>query len=136
MPDSYDELLNRGLSKIRENPALGRFEMPEVDVSAHGQKTVIKNFSQIADKFRREAVHLLKFFQKELATSGTIESGHAVFLGNIATTLINRKLVDYANEFVFCRGCGQPDTKISQETKADILTCWACGAKRQIRSLK
>lgn len=136
MTDDYEKLLSRGLSKIKESNPSGRFEMPDAEVETHGQRTIIRNFAQIADKFRRETQHILKFFQKELATSGSIENGQAVFLGNITSSLIARKLTDYANEFVFCKECGQPDTKITSEDKGETLACWACGAKRQIRSLK
>ncbi|MBI3413411.1 MAG: translation initiation factor IF-2 subunit beta [Candidatus Aenigmarchaeota archaeon] len=136
MTDDYERLLGRGLAKIKDSNPSGRFEMPVPDVETHGQRTIVRNFSQIADKFRRDTQHLLKFFQKELATSGTIENGQAVFLGNITSSLITRKLADYANEFVFCKECGQPDTKMVQEGKSEILSCWACGAKRQIRNLK
>ena len=136
MADDYEKLLSRGLSKIKDSNPSGRFEMPVADVEAHGQRTIVRNFAQIADKFRRDTEHLLKFFQKELATSGSIENGQAVFLGNITSNLISRKLTDYANEFVFCKGCGQPDTKITTEDKNEMLVCWACGAKRQIRNLK
>lgn len=136
MTDDYEKLLSRGLSKIKDSNQSGRFEMPVPDVETHGQRTIVRNFAQIADKFRRDTQHLLKFFQKELATSGTIENGQAVFLGNITSSLITRKLTDYANEFVFCRECGQPDTKMATEDKNETLACWACGAKRQIRSLK
>ncbi len=136
MTDDYEKLLSRGLSRIKDPNLAGRFEMPIAEVEAHGQKTIIRNFAQIADKFRRETQHILKFFQKELATSGSIENGQAVFLGNITPSLITRKLTDYANEFVFCKQCGQPDTNIATEDKNEMLVCWACGAKRQIRSLK
>lgn len=136
MADDYGKLLDRGLAKIKGSNPSGRFEMPEADVEAHGQRTIIRNFAHIADKFRRDTQHLLKFFQKELATSGSIENGQAVFLGNITGSLIARKLADYASEFVFCKACGQPDTKITAEDKSEVLVCWACGAKRQIRSLK
>lgn len=136
MADDYENLLSRGLSKIKDSGATGRFEMPVADVETHGQRTIVRNFAQVADKFRREPQHMLKFFQKELATSGSIENGQAVFLGNITAALIGRKLADYANEFVFCKGCGQPDTKIASDGKYETLVCWACGAKRQIRSLK
>ncbi len=132
----YEELLDRGLSKIKESSATTRFEMPKAEVEARGQKTIIRNFAHIADKFRREPQHLFKFFQKELATSGSLESGQAAFLGNMTSSLIDRKLTDYANEFVFCRQCGQPDTKITAEDRVEVLACWACGSKRQIRSLK
>ncbi len=136
MTSDYEKLLNRGLSRIKDPNMAGRFEMPVAEVEAHGQRTIVRNFAQIADKFRRDTQHLLKFFQKELATSASLENGQAVFLGNITPSLIPRKLTDYANEFVFCKQCGQPDTKMTVEDKNEMLVCWACGAKRQIRSLK
>ncbi|MFH0890367.1 MAG: translation initiation factor IF-2 subunit beta, partial [Candidatus Aenigmatarchaeota archaeon] len=83
MPVDYNELLNRGLSRIKNTQPSGRFEMPEADVEIRGQRTIIRNFAMMADKFRREPQHLLKFLQKELATSGNIENGQAIFLGNI-----------------------------------------------------
>lgn len=112
-----------------------RFEIPKVRGHLQGNKTVISNFFQIADLFRRKPEHIIKFLSKELATPIT-RKGNLMILGSkFAASTINEKISKYAKEFVLCFDCGKPDTKIIIENNATFLRCLACGAKYPIKKL-
>ena len=84
--------------------------------------------------FHRDAEHLLKFLQRELATPAVIDGPRLVLGRKISSQLINSKVEQYATDFVLCKECGKPDTKIIKEDRIWSLKCTACGAKQPIRS--
>lgn len=137
MPDeTYEELLKKALEKAKAKTSGERFEMPVSEIMVEGSKTAIRNFSQIAAALRRDEKHLMKYLAKELASPAHAESGHAVFQGIIQQKIIQQKLESYAKEYVLCRECGKPDTKILKEGNAAILKCEACGARTPVRLIK
>jgi len=112
-----------------------RFEIPKVKGHLEGNKTVISNFDQIAGILRRPIDHLLKYLLKELATPGDItRSGLLVLGAKIASTRINSKIRQYADEFVLCGACGKPDTEITREGDFSFMKCSACGNKQTVKS--
>ena len=113
-----------------------RFEIPKVKGHIQGNKTIIVNFNQICSVLGRDAKHVLKFLLKELATSGEIKkSGALIFDSKLAASRINEKIKKYAEEFVLCKECGKPDTKIIKEEGITKLKCMACGAKHPIKGI-
>ena len=130
----YEEMLTRGRAKLPESVfEKARFEIPKVLGHIQGNKTVISNFHQIAQAFRREEAHLLKFIQKELATPGEIKrSGGVIFGTKLPAARINEKIKKYAETFVLCRECGKPDTKIIRDGEFSFIKCTACGSKHPV----
>ena len=112
-----------------------RFEIPKVVGHIEGNKTIITNFSQIANTLNRPADHLLKYVLKGLATPGEIRGQTVVFGTKLAASKINAKIRQYAQEFVLCHECGKPDTKIIKEGKLAFLRCTACGAKHALKGV-
>ena len=113
-----------------------RFEIPKVKGHIQGHKTVISNFYAIADCLGRSPEHLLKYILKELATPGTIQN-RTLFLGSkVPASRINDKIKQYVHEFVLCRDCGKPDTKIIKEGAFTFMRCMACGSKYNIKDIK
>ncbi len=133
--ESYEKLLDKAYSQIPKDVlATERFEIPKVTGRIEGNKTIINNFLQIVSAFHRDQNHLLKYLQRELATSAWI-SGQRLFLGRkISPDLINKKIETYANEFVLCKECKKPDTKLITEGDALFVRCSACGSKNKIKS--
>ncbi len=133
---SYEKLLDRARERLPESAKnIERFEVQKVRGHLEGNKTVITNFAQIAEAFRREKEHLLKYILKELATPGRIERNNTIILGTkIASARINEKIKQYATEFVICKECGKPDTKFEKENDALFLKCQACGARNSIKA--
>ena len=128
-------LLEKGKKEL---PAISktttRFELPKVKGHLQGNKTIISNFFHIADAFQREPHHLLKFILKELATPGELQKQLLILGRKLSASLINEKIEQYAQEFVLCKECGKPDTKIIKEGEYSFLRCMACGARQPIKA--
>ena len=132
----YERLLDEARDSLPSNLFDGaRFEMPKIKAITVGNKTIIKNFREIVNIFRRDENHLVKFLLGEMATSGNIEGAQAVFQGKFAQPFIQDKLQKYADSFVLCPECKKPDTKIDKEGRIYFLRCEACGAKHPIRNI-
>jgi len=129
----YDELLDKAQEEVPEDIGTGeRFELPELDTRKDGSKTVIEDFSKVADKLGRDEKHLSKYLQNEVGTAGHIESGELVLNGEFRRGGIQSKLENYAEKFVYCPECDRPDTEIVKEKGVELLKCQACGARNNI----
>ena len=126
----YESLLKSAMEKIPKKEAGGsRFKVPQAVVESQGSKTVIKNFSEIAAALRREPAHIVRFIAKELAAPGSVQSGSLVLQVKVSREVLQKKLEDYIKKFVYCRVCGEPDTKIEKEDRIVFIRCEACGAR-------
>lgn len=133
--ESYEDMLLRAKEILPDEAAeTSRFTIPNVKGHIEGSKTIINNWSQIADTLRRKPEHMLKFVQKELATPGEIIKVSVVFGSKLPASKINEKIKEYADEFVFCKTCGKPDTKLTKEATVYFIVCQACGAKNSVQS--
>lgn len=112
-----------------------RFEIPSVITEIQGNKTLLKNFSEILSVLRRDSKHLSKFLLKELATPGNIQGSFLIFQRKVPREMLQRKIEDYAKEFVYCKECKKPDTKLVKEERIYFLKCEACGAKYPLRKI-
>lgn len=111
-----------------------RFEVPKVKGRIEGNKTIISNFLQIADIIGRKPQHLLKYVLKELATPGTQKNQTLILGSKIPAGKINEKISNYVEEFVFCKECTSPDTKMVKEGDIYYIKCQACGARHSFYS--
>ncbi len=132
----YEKLLERAKAQLPEESEGGgeRFTVPKVRGHVQGVQTVINNWAEIAKMLDRKPEHLLKYVQRELATPGELIKQSAVFGSKLNAAKINEKIVQYADEFVFCKSCGKPETRLSKEAGAIIMTCQACGARNTVKS--
>jgi len=72
---SYEDLLKKGLEEVPDDQDQGaRFEVPTVDTRKSGSKTILPNFSKIADTFNRDEKPV-KALIGELGTAGHVDSG-------------------------------------------------------------
>jgi translation initiation factor 2 subunit 2 len=133
----YESLLNRAYEKLPKTVKSGeRFVMPVIEASVQGSQTTIKNFSQICDFLGRDPKHLLKFFTKELATPANFDGSRANLQAKVMQGLLQKKLESYVKEYVICKECGRPDTKLNKEDRLSFLKCEACGAKISVKAVK
>lgn len=131
---SYEAMLDEGIKQLPETVIKKeRFEIPNVKGFLQGNKTVVTNFKEIVDAFRREAQHFLKYLLKELATPGNLDGQRLILGRKVTSALINQKIHDYAKTYVLCGTCGKPDTQIIKKENAIHLKCTACGAQRVIK---
>jgi len=132
----YEEMLNRALEKLpKDIDRKDRFEVPKVICEVSGSKTALKNFGDILAVLRREPNHLAKYLSKGLATSGSVQGSTLVFQGKFSRETLQKKVDDYVKEFIYCKECGKPDTKVEKQDRISSLVCEACGAKHPARSI-
>ena len=126
----YHALLKQAKDALPEiEQSEERFQIPKVKGHIQGVKTVISNLNQIADTLGRPLKHVLKYLARELATTTEQVNLLVVFGSKISASKINEKIESYANEFVFCKECNKPDTKLNKEGDIYYFKCQACGAR-------
>ncbi len=131
----YSALLKEAKKQLPDvQEESGRFEIPSVKGHVQGNKTIITNFQQIVDVLGRPQEQLLKFLQRELATPAVVEGPRLVLGRKIPSGLLNKKIELYCRDFVLCKECKKPDTKLVKEGRVLLLRCTACGAKHPIKS--
>ncbi|MCX6711790.1 MAG: translation initiation factor IF-2 subunit beta [Candidatus Woesearchaeota archaeon] len=135
MEYNYETLLKKAKANLPSSTTqTERFEIPKVQGHVQGNKTIISNFNQICSTLRRDPQHLLKYLQRELATPAQIDGPRLILGRKLLSTLINAKIEQYTNNFVICRECKKPDTKLIKEDRVYSIKCMACGAKHPIKA--
>ncbi len=133
---SYEDLLEKAyekLPKMKEQEK--RFEIPKVEAVIEGNRTIFRNFIQVSQLLRREPKHLLKYFTKALAAPGSIDGQRAIFQSKIFIKTVQIKLNNYVRDYVVCKECERPDTKLIKEDRITFMKCEACGAKVGVKSI-
>ena len=134
--ESYEKLLQSAIEKMPKKEGIkDRFEIPEAVAEIQGNKTLIRNFADIASGLRREPEHLAKYLFKELATPGNIQGVALILQRKLTTSFIQEKIVSYAKDFVYCKICREPDTKFVREGRITIIQCDACGARSPYKAI-
>lgn len=133
MEKDYKNMLDRAYSELPDIVEThDRWQIPRPDVRRAGRRTVIMNFKDLAEEFRRDPEHLLKYLSGEMATLANFDGIRAIFQGRFKPESI-RNLIDiYASKYVICPVCKRPDSKIVKEKRLYFLVCEACGAKSSI----
>lgn len=132
----YEAMLERALKKVPVQSAeVSVFDVPKVQSSLQGNKTIVLNFADIADVINRPVDHLLKVLSKELATAGIVEGRRVIFQGKFGLMQLNGKLANYVKEYVLCKQCGRHDTKLMHEERIWSVKCMACGAKEPVKGI-
>jgi len=130
----YESLLRRAEELLPINVfETNRFEIPRVDSFIMGNRTIVKNFRDIASVLNRDVDPLLKYVLRELATAGNMSGQEAIFQGKFSSSVISEKIEKYAKESVICTECNRPDTRIIREDRITFLQCEACGARYPIK---
>jgi len=136
MEGQYMEMLERALEQIPKTVfEKSRFQIPEVEVTIVGSRTIVQNFRAIAAALNRDPSHLMKYLLRELGVAGDAKGTQAGFQGKFSKNLIEERIRKYAEEFVLCRECGKPDTKLERIDRIYVLRCEACGARISVRGL-
>ena len=131
----YSQLLKKAKEHLPEiQKTTERFEIPKVSGHIEGNKTIITNFLNIVKVFGRDQEQLLKYLQRELATPAVLDGQRLVLGRKINSDFINKKIEQFAKDFVLCKECGKPDTKIVREDRFLFLKCTACGARHPIKT--
>ncbi len=134
--EDYEKLLDKAMSKVKKSGTGERFEIPKVDSIIQGSQTILKNLSQIADSLRRDQKHILKYLAKETASPVHTDGQRGYFQSKIQQRTLQIKLENYIKEYVICKECKKPDTKLTKDGNITTLTCEACGARATVKPIK
>lgn len=136
MKYDYEKMLKNVRSEIPQIASKQkRLELPRINASVVGTRTIFYNFKDMAEALNRDPQHLLKFLSREMATAATLQGSRVVFKGKFSRRTFQTLIQRYKKEFVTCPVCKLPDTKIQKEKRLSFLVCEACGAKSSIREL-
>jgi len=132
----YEELLDRALENIPKVASRDdRFKIPEAEVTIAGSQTVVKNLRAIASALNRSPEHLAKFLLRELAAAGSLKEAQLVVQGKFSRAVIQERIKRYVEEFVICKECKKPDTRLEKVDRIPVIRCEACGARNSVRGV-
>ncbi len=136
MDVNYEKLLDRAFAKL---PSLSvenvDFKIPEPDAIIQGNKTIIRNFSQMADVARRSKDEIEAYLTRELAVHLNVEDQRLVINAKINQATLNAKIKKYFESYVICKECHKPDTHTESITRGFVtLVCEACGARYTVKN--
>ena len=130
----YEELLKRIEKNIsKKSDSNTRFELPMVDVTWEGKKTILRNFMDFPKAFRREANIILQYLSKEFSVPAERVGDKVIFVGRRDPEDFKRLFEIYLKDYIECPTCISPDTKVEKEHRISFLICEACGAKSTIK---
>lgn len=127
----YEEELDRALETVpgREETIV-RFSLPDPIVRQEGNVTVYENFQRTLDALGREDDGVMKYLQKELGTSASIdERGRLRLTGSFRARRVHEAMDAYVDTYVRCPECELPDTRLETRNGETALRCDACGAR-------
>lgn len=131
----YEALLAKAHKELPEQTEKGeRFEIPKIKGHLQGNKTIISNLPQIASVLGRKVELVVKYIEKQLATKALIQKNFVIFNTKLSATKLNERIQQFADQFVICKECWRPDTKLSKDSGVYFIHCSACGAKYSIQS--
>jgi len=112
-------LLDRALEQVPKAVLeSSRFQIPEAEVVIVGNRTILRNFRNLASALNREPEHLVKYLLRELGAAGNLEGNQAIFQGKFSRDAVNDRVKRYVEGFV-----------------SYMLQCEACGARASVRSV-
>jgi len=133
----YESLLSKAFEKLpKKEEQIDRFKVPMAETMIQGNQTIIKNFGQIAETLRRDPHHILKYLTKELATPAGLSDSRAILQAKISQKMVQQKIEEYVVDYVLCKECKRPDTKLTKEERITFIKCEACGAKSSVKAIK
>ena len=131
----YEKMLDNIYANLPEKAVhKERFDMPKFQYFVEGNKTIIRNFKNVADRLRRDPKFLAKFLSKELAVPVEIAGERLIRQRRISDNIIDKKLEEFINKYVICKECKRPDTHIEDVGHGlKQLVCESCGARTPVR---
>ena len=130
----YEKLLKRIEKDIsKKSDTQTRFELPAVDVTWEGKKTILRNFIDFPKALRRDPNIILQYLSKEFAVPAERVGEKVIFVGQRDPDDFKRLFQIYLKDYIECPTCTSPDTKVEKEHRIAFLICEACGAKSTIK---
>jgi translation initiation factor 2 subunit 2 len=134
--NEYVKMLDRAFEKMPKLAAeVSDFKIPAIDSITQGNKTIIKNMAQVADRARRKPEDIARYMSKELAVPANMESQGLVISGKFRSEELTTRIKKYFDTYVICKECKKPDSHLEPSGRGMFLfVCEACGSRYGIKS--
>ena len=139
----YEFLLRRIYDNMRENnPDITGDKrkltlVPPQVIREGSKKTAFVNITDLCRRLNRTPEHLISFLMAELGTTGSMDGTQRLIIkGRFQQLQIETVLRKYILEYVTCRTCRSPDTRLSKENRLFFMTCEACHSQRSVTTIK
>lgn len=141
---AYDELVDRIFNIIsadRPDLALGarkKYQMKPPKVERDGtKKTLWSNFPEMCKAMHRLPDHVYSYVFAELGTTGSVDgTGRLVIKGRFQPKQIEKVVRHYIAEYVSCRTCRSPDTRLVKENRLQFIACEKCNSRRTVAAVR
>ena len=111
----YESLLKRIEKNISKDAKdTQRFELPTVEITWEGKKTILRNFGDFPKALRRNTNIILQYLSKEFAVPAERVGEKAIFVGKRDPDDFTRLFKIYLKDYVECPTCTSPDTKVEK----------------------
>jgi len=126
------EMQSRGLGKGDKEQQ--RYTVPPPKMGRIGAKrTVYENFGETCNYFDRELVHVRTYILNELGANGNLtEKGGLVMKGRFSSAQMEKILRPYIKEYILCKTCKSPKTKLSKTDRLTFMECQDCSSKSTV----
>lgn len=131
---NYEWLLQRLYGKIPPRSGSPGFEIPEPEMLRIGDKIIVRNFREIAERLKRDPFLLARYMMREMATGGRYDedTGQLTLDSTISRKTFMDTLSNFEKMYVRCPTCMSVDTRLEKRDKTWILVCEACGAEQPV----
>lgn len=159
---TYPELLHRFYGLLHaQNPSLlsstsKRYTIAPPQIMREGnKKSIFMNVTDICKRMSRNPEHVIQFMFAEMGTTGSVDgSGRLVIKGRFQQKQIENVLRRYIGmssllllyvmselnnllvEYVTCKTCKSPDTRLEKENRIFFVECNSCGSRRSVNAIK
>ena len=133
---NYEQLLDRAFAELPNlSTEKSDFQIPLADSLVQGNKTIVKNIDQIADKARRDKSEIAKYLTRELAAPVSLTAHGMEISAKVNANTLNEKIKRFFVAYVICKECGKPDTRMEGRDRGYVnIICEACGARYTVKS--
>jgi len=113
-----------------ENDVFSRYTMPKLVVKYEGSKTLLSNLLEIAKSLGRHPLYVIKFIGYELGTQTQVDTKHQKYIvrGHHDVSCLQKIILRFADMFVICSCCSNPETCLYVKKQSVFRRCKACGA--------
>ena len=104
--------------------------LPKLVVHYENRKTYFANYSSICESLNRESNYFIKFLEKELNTSTSVNASDQLLInGMYKEKQIEKIVINFIESNVRCMACRSLNTDISKENKNIFIICNNCNAR-------
>jgi translation initiation factor 2 subunit 2 len=101
------------------------------------KKTLWINFPEMCKAMHRLPDHVYSYVFAELGTTGSVDgTGRLVIKGRFQPKQIEKVVRHYIAEYVSCRTCRSPDTRLVKENRLQFIACETCNSRRTVAAVR